>query len=430
MNLKIDMRTSIVIIVTLALVLSNTAVVIGNSEPADEGSSWPMFGGGRDNDSRIDNAAKESSGSLNWDLKLEGNLDSSPSIGPEGDIYVGSSEGYLYSLSPGGEKNWRFNASAGIDSSPAVGEEGNIYFGDRNGNFYSLYSNGTLRWVRDIGAPFEGIGENATPSPIFSSPVVTSDGSILVAIQRSMLFSFYSNGTVEWKYNPGGYILSTPAVDEDGRIYLGMVVPILGWGRMESLSPSGEEIWNYTIEESGTGIYSSPTVDSEKDIYFGSNNGTLYSLDKDGNLNWRFETQGQIFSSPAIGKDGTIYVGSADGNLYAVKSDGTEKWRYKTGGAIYSSPSVGSYGNIYFGSDDTKFYSLRSDGVKRWTVQTDGKIFSSPAIDLEGNVYFGSADGHFYSIGTRDQSWFSLHIPLIGGVLLFIVVFVPFDDKS
>ena len=65
-----------------------------------------------------------------------------------------------------------------------------------------------------------------------------------------------------------------------------------------------------------------------------------------------------IFSSPAIGGDGNIYVGSNDDKLYSINADGSLKWSFTTGGDVESSPAIGADGTIYVGSHDGKLYAI------------------------------------------------------------------------
>ena len=46
---------------------------------------------------------------------------SSPSIGTDGTIYVGSYDNNLYAINPDGSRKWRFKTGATVFSSPAIG---------------------------------------------------------------------------------------------------------------------------------------------------------------------------------------------------------------------------------------------------------------------------------------------------------------------
>ena len=67
----------------------------------------------------------------------------------------------------------------------------------------------------------------------------------------------------------------------------------------------------------GAASSSSPAVADGK-VYFGLDDGYIYSLDAfNGSLIWSYMTGGPVRSSPAI-SDGLLFVGSIDGFLYAI----------------------------------------------------------------------------------------------------------------
>jgi hypothetical protein len=132
----------------------------------------------------------------------------------------------------------------------------------------------------------------------------------------------------------------------------------------------------------------------------GSNDNRLYAIKSDGNLKWRYITNGAVGSSPAIGADGTIYVGSNDRKLWAIKPGGTLKWSFTTGGQVHSSPAIGADGVIYVGSDDKKLYAITPGGALKWSFTTGGQARSSPAIGADSTIYVGSGwpDSVLYAI--------------------------------
>ena len=81
------------------------------------------------------------------------------------------------------------------------------------------------------------------------------------------------------------------------------------------MNPDDTEQWYFQTKK---WIDSSPAVSKEGNMYFGSNDGSLYALSSSGILLWTFTTNGVITLSPAIGSDRTLYFGSNDGNLYAI----------------------------------------------------------------------------------------------------------------
>ncbi|MCP4038507.1 MAG: PQQ-binding-like beta-propeller repeat protein, partial [bacterium] len=52
---------------------------------------------------------------------------------------------------------------------------------------------------------------------------------------------------------------------------------------------------------------------------------------------WRFETGKGIFSSGVVDAEGTVYIGSADQYFYAINRDGGLEWKFQTEEVIDSS---------------------------------------------------------------------------------------------
>ena len=196
--------------------------------------------------------------------------------------------------------------------------------------------------------------------------------------------------TNAWSFLIGYATESSPALGEDGTIYLGL------WnGDFRAFQPDGSPKW---VFHGPREIKSSPAVGADGTIYFGSRDRRLYALTPDGKKKWDFATAGWIDSSPGLAKDGTIYFGSWDKNFYAVNPDGTKRWHFSTAGEIVSSPSISVEGAVYFGSHDGKFYALNPSGTECWQYATGGPIISSPAIGNQGTLYFSSVDGSFYAL--------------------------------
>jgi len=202
-------------------------------------------------------------------------------------------------------------------------------------------------------------------------------------------------GTLKWRYETGNMIESSPAISEDGTIYVGSYDDYL-----YAINPDGTLKWRY---QTGNNVESSPAIGSDGTVYVGSWDHYLYAVNPDGTLKWRYQTESLIRPSPAIGGDGTVYVGSWK-DLYAINSDGTLKWRYQTGEyAIESSPAIGSDGTVYVGSWDHYLFAVNPDGTLKWSYQAESDVNSSPAIGIDGTVYVGSWDHYLYAIYSESQ---------------------------
>jgi len=79
-------------------------------------------------------ADKKKPGTVLWEFVTGGNVSSSPAIGSDGTVYVGSWGTQLYALNgKSGVKKWEFKAEGALISSPAIGSDGTVYVGSEEG---------------------------------------------------------------------------------------------------------------------------------------------------------------------------------------------------------------------------------------------------------------------------------------------------------
>lgn len=273
-------------------------------------------------------------GTLKWVYPTSGPITNSPAIGNDGAIYIGGSDldhtgtSFLHAINSNGKSKWysmlcyscppdetvgKCCLPSPMNSSPTIGKDGTIYVGSS----FSLYaidsSIGKLKW----SIPLAGT--------VNSSPTIGQDGAIYVGSDHSeiadgYLYSINPNGTLKWAVNTLGHVKSSPAIGIDGTIYVGS-----DKHDIYAINPNGTIKWVFPTRGE---VRSSPAIGSNSIIYVGSNDGALYALNADdGALRWHFNTLIPIISSPSIvgplEKEslGTIYAISSDGKLYAVRGD-------------------------------------------------------------------------------------------------------------
>jgi outer membrane protein assembly factor BamB len=79
------------------------------------------------------------SGTLRWSFGTGLGVGSSPAIGADGTVYVGSYDDNIYALDrETGAKKWSFATGLGVESSPAIGADGTIYVGSDDKNVYAI----------------------------------------------------------------------------------------------------------------------------------------------------------------------------------------------------------------------------------------------------------------------------------------------------
>ncbi len=288
---------------------------------------------------------------------------------------------------------WVFKTGSFVESSPAVGADGTIYVGSWDFNVYAVNPDGTQKWAFQTGGM------------MYSTPAVGADGTIYVGSDDYNLYAINPDGTQKWAFQTGGTVWSSPAVGADGTIYVGS-----DDHNLYAVNPDGTQKWAF---KTGSFVDSSPAVGADGTIYVGSDDDNLYAINPDGTQKWALKTGIGVASSPAVGADGTIYVGSDDSNLYAVNPDGTLKWAFQTGSYADSSPAVGADGTIYVGSD-YNLYAINPDGTQKWAFQTGNYVYSSPAVGADGTIYVGSWDSNLYALsssseGLASSSWPMFH---------------------
>jgi outer membrane protein assembly factor BamB len=343
-------------------------------------SPWPMFRQNLNHTGVSPYDTSANTGQLKWSFTM-GRTKSSPAIGTDGTVYIGSIDGKLYAINPDGTLKWDFITGDYIEwSSPAIDSNGTIYIGSFDDNLYAINPDGTEKWRIESG------------TIVNSPPTIIPDGTIYICLINKF-HAINPDGTEKWNISINSGTSSAAAVGSDGTIYVGS-----GDYKLYAINPNGTEKWSF---KTGNEVHSSPAIGTDGTVYIGSIDGKLYAINPDGSEKWNLTTGGGIDSSPAIGIDGTIYVGSRDNKLYAIYPNGTRKWSFTTGNFIhYSSPAISSDGTIYIGSCDNKLYAINPDGTEKWSYGTNSDLASSPAISSDGTIYIGGWDYKLYAIGT------------------------------
>ncbi|WP_221030320.1 S8 family serine peptidase [Actomonas aquatica] len=316
-----------------------------------------------------------------------------PTVGPDGIIYVSSSDAHFYAIRPDGTQLWRVATEGYSDSAAAaLAPDGTILFGTRLGYLYGLNPDGSTRW---------SIGQD--DAPFTAAPAVAADGTAYFKRDDGVLRAFSPDGTSLWSYSgatdgEGSY--GGPAIAADGAILLPA-----NDGALHCLNPSGTLRWRYLPQnaegaDDDSGIYTSPAIDGAGNIYVSTLQGTVFSLTSTGSLRWVFRTPEageNVSSSIALG-EGRAYFASYGAFLYALdQTDGTQVWRASIEAqARASSPAIAADGSIIVGSYANKLFRFDRDGnlLRSWSA---GNWFrSSPAL-ADGRIYIGNGDGKVYA---------------------------------
>jgi outer membrane protein assembly factor BamB len=138
----------------------------------------------------------------------------SPTIGPDGTIYIGANNSNFYAISPEGHLEWLFEAEreiAGIWTTAALSADNStLYFGANKGGIYALNRiDGSLRWqYRIVGS-------------VYSSPALDATDTLYTASTVGHIFALEgASGHLIFDYDAHAPIWTVPAIRPDGSLVI------------------------------------------------------------------------------------------------------------------------------------------------------------------------------------------------------------------
>jgi outer membrane protein assembly factor BamB len=383
----------------LALVACQSGPTFTYDVPLAADAPWPRFR----RDSVQDGASPVSpaidSHSKPWQFATGKGVFSSPIIGTDDAIYVGSGDRSFYALEPGGTQRFKFDTQEIIDSAAVLDDSGRVFVPSGDGSLYALDAkSGDVKWTFTADDP------STTGAFIrwFEGNVIVGQGGELVAPNDN--FRLYGidrdTGKGKWRHALKDVSWSAPALRvSDGRMFFGnndLTAPLLGaGGNFFAIGPGGSDVWNAAVLGS---VVASPLL-AKGLVFVGAFDGVLRAYDQEtGALKWSFTTRDHLYASPALLKDDTVVQASADGTVYALDAlTGTLKWAYDSLDPIRSSPAIDGNGNIYVGTGGGSLLVLGPDGARRWRMKLSdvdrNDLNASPALGRTGVVIAGE-DGN------------------------------------
>lgn len=102
-------------------------------------------------------------------------------------------------------------------------------------------------------------------------------------------------------------------------------------GRIPSqhiFSAKPAEEWKVTFKQDPIRCAeSTPVIDKNGNLYFGSHNGSIYCMDANGQIKWQFVTEYKVYSSPLL-IDEMLYIGCNMSTLLCLNLEGELIWKY------------------------------------------------------------------------------------------------------
>ncbi|HEY2636369.1 MAG TPA: PQQ-binding-like beta-propeller repeat protein, partial [Solirubrobacteraceae bacterium] len=305
------------------------------------------------------------------------------------------------------DRPWSFRTGKGIFSTPVVGGDGTVYVGSADRTFYALGPRGRVRWRRRTGG-------------IIDAAAALSRGTVTFGSGDERLYHVRTRDhRVLWTFRPtlppaGGQTVrwweGNVAVGPNGDLYAGNT-----GGAAYRIDRRGRQVW---ARPAGNSVWTTPAFGAGGTTFWGSLDLSIFALGATGATRWTASTLGFVVSSPALGRDGTVYVASFDDKLYALDAaTGQVRWTFQTRDHVYASPALatdarGRTTAIYIASTDGSVYAVSPSGKQLWRYDTGDVIRSSPVLGRapRGNgriLYVGGGDGRLYALdaATGRRRW-------------------------
>jgi len=232
-------------------------------------------------------------GTEKWHFPLYGYIISSPAIDEEGNIYINTNYD-LYSISPNGEENWNYPVYKGgfsgriLTTSPSIGNDGTVYVGTGRGE--SPYSSGDIRALNPDGTL---IWQTSMDDHANFAPAISDDGTIYASAKYSgtawgvseSLYSIDPNGKRNWYFRARGPIPSNIIIDADGMVYFFWEDPCRT-NYLYALYPDGTEKWRLLSK----GWITSLCFGGDRIIYAKSGR-YIYAIGEEDNIKVRLQLE-------------------------------------------------------------------------------------------------------------------------------------------
>jgi hypothetical protein len=208
--------------------------------------------------------------------------DTGPVVGLDGRVYAATAtaaatlQAFIFdgAFTP----KWSANVGVNVSAPIAVDAAGNIWTGSQDAKLNKTVpadASGTVTTVATL------------PGSIVDSPVILSNGDVVVGDQSGLLHRFNSAGVSQWATEPnlGGAVLA-PMVMSSGSTVL--IVPTKA-GTIHALRGDGTQVWSASIaatELRAGNIFTPPGQAGAilSTAYFTGANGRLYAVIVDGQL--------------------------------------------------------------------------------------------------------------------------------------------------
>ncbi|KAL5062134.1 hypothetical protein RYX36_023871 [Vicia faba] len=354
-----------------------------------------------------------------WKVNMESCVDASPMVVLKGsDIYlfIGShSHKFLCINARSGSIQWEIKLEGRVECTAAVVPDfSQVVVGCYMGKIYFLdFRNGHICWT------FQTSGE------VKSQPVTDTRRQLIWcgSYDHNLYALDYKNHCCVYELPCGGSIYGSPAIDEvRGVLYVAST-----GGRITAVSISVSSFSILWLLELEVPVFGSLAVTQNGTLICCLVDGHVLALNPNGSIVWKKTTGGPIFAGPCIPSTlpHEVLVCCRNGSVYSFKLEkGDLIWEYNVGNPITASAYVDEHLQLESEADAShtsdRFICIcsSSGGIHILRVNTDlsedtnqlksevqefarldlpGDIFSSPLM-IGGRIFVGCRDDYLHCV--------------------------------
>jgi outer membrane protein assembly factor BamB len=279
-------------------------------------------------------ALDPNTGAARWFAQI-GRVRYTPSITADGAI-VAAADGRLFVLSQAGAAR-ALSLPFAVIGMPLVLESGEVIVVGRDGRAHAVALDGAVLGSLPAGAaPWtvlleDGLFASAGPNTrlVLLSPASGQRREVVLperlavsplAGPEPLLWALSERGAV-WQLGPGGELRESARIGDSGIAG----APALGWdgalrvglrqGEVVCIDASGSQRWRRGVDSPPGPIL----IDADDTALLVSARGTLYAIDRKGELRFRHSLDARAGGRPVLGRDGTIYVTFRGGRIDAFR---------------------------------------------------------------------------------------------------------------
>lgn len=275
-------------------------------------------------------------------------------------IVSGSFDDTVRKIDQNGNEIWNYNVGDAVGD-VYVDTQDFVYVGSYNNNLIKLNQNGNLVWT------FTG------HTDVVQAIVVDNNGNVYSGSRDDTVRKIDSSGNQVWSFTNHTNDVQSLVLDSNGFIYSGSID-----NTVRKIDSNGNQIWSYTTPNSGVQDLS---IDENNNIYVAAVLDAI-KLDSSGNEIWASPNpSSQIFISVAVDTNGNVYLGTNDEYLVKFDLNGQLVFNNRIGNGLgaLNTIKIDTSNFIYLGYASSDVIKYDSNLNLIWTFTNH--IFAVSSLD-------------------------------------------------